>query len=449
MTPAAKNGINRRLPTPNPSTESGLRAAQIRVFWLLWGAYASYYLCRVNFAVAQPAILNEFPEWTSAQIGTIPSTYAAVYAIGQIVNGTLGQRYGARRMMTVALLGAAATNFLFAFATSFQVMRLLWAVNGWVQSAGWSLMVHTISNWNTSERRGFLIGRLSTCYTVGNVLSWVLAGYLTDAFGWRSAFLVPSLFLLPMAAVFYLVLRDSPVEAGFAPVRDDVEHEPTQASDAKVKSATSDTDWGSTWSILRITLSNRILWILAIGFFVMNAVRYSFMNWTVQYMADFHSRSIKNSALTAIMVPLVGSLGAIAAGWASDTLFGKRRAPVCVIMMAGLSVVCVGMTFVPQGEWVWAGVLLGCAGFMIYGPDMLMSGAATVDLSHPKAASMATGLTMCLGALGAIFSGAGIGYLKDLAHGDWNLVFWVLAAMPLIPSLLMISIWNARPKSAK
>jgi MFS transporter, OPA family, sugar phosphate sensor protein UhpC len=435
------------LSTSNASPGANLRAAQFRVFWLLWGAYASYYLCRVNFAVAQPAILKEFPTWTSAQIGMIPSTYAAVYAIGQIVNGTLGQRYGARRMMTVALLFAAATNVLFSFTSSFNVMRLLWAINGWAQSAGWSLMVHTISNWNTSGRRGLLIGRLSTCYTVGNVLSWVLAGFLTDAFGWRAAFLVPSFLLVPMAAVFFLFLRDSPEDAGFAPVRDDVEHEPAKASNAAA--GAGDAGWSSTWDILRITLSNRILWILATGFFVMNAVRYSFMNWTVQYMADFHSRSIKNSALTAIMVPLVGSLGAMAAGWASDTLFGKRRAPVCVIMMAGLSLVCVAMTLVPKGEWIWASVLLGCAGFMIYGPDMLMSGAATVDLSHPKAASMATGLTMCLGALGAIFSGAGIGYLKDLAHGNWNLVFWVLAAMPLIPSLLMISIWNARPKSAK
>ena len=103
---------------------------------------------------------------------------------------------------------------------------------------------------------------------------------------------------------------------------------------------------------------------------------------------------------------------------------------------------------VRHGLTLAATVLLGLAGFMIYGPDMLMSGAATVDLSHPKAGSIATGLTMCLGALGAIFSGAGIGYLKDLGHGNWSLIFWVLAAMPLLPAALMTSIWNARPKGA-
>jgi OPA family sugar phosphate sensor protein UhpC-like MFS transporter len=427
---------------------SRLRAWQLKVFWLLWGAYASYYLCRVNFAVAQPAILKEFPDWTSTQIGSIPSTYAAVYAVGQIVNGTLGQRYGTRRMMTGALLVAALTNFLFAFVSSFNAMRLLWAINAWGQSAGWSLMVGTISNWNTSARRGTIIGRLSTCYTVGNVLSWILAGILCDAVGWRAAFLVPSLLLVPMAIALFLFLRDSPEEAGFPAVRDDIAPEHKSEGDA-TRSEAGNAGWQSTWRVLALTLRNRILWILAIGFFVMNAVRYSFMNWSVQYMADFHGRSIKNSAFTAVMIPLVGSLGALAAGWASDTLFGKRRAPVCVLMMLGLALVCAGMTFVPQGHWVAATAILGLAGFMIYGPDMLMSGAATVDLSHPKAASIATGLTMCLGALGAIFSGAGIGYLKDLAHGNWSLVFWVLAAMPLIPSLLMISIWNARPKQTK
>ncbi len=202
-------------------------------------------------------------------------------------------------------------------------------------------------------------------------------------------------------------------------------------------------------AILRLTFSNRVLWILAIGFFCMNAVRYSFMNWSIQYMADYHGRSIKGSALTAILIPLVGSLGAIAAGWVSDTWFGKRRAPVCALMQLGLAGVCVGFTWVPRGEWGLAAGLLALAGFLIYGPDMLMSGAATVDISHPRAASIATGFTMCLGALGSIFSGAGVGWLKDLTRGDWNLVFYTLAGLVLVAAAFMVSIWNARPRGAK
>ena len=80
-----------RVNTLTPGTEDAahLRSWQLRIFWLLWGAYASYYLCRVNFAVAQPAILKEFPGWTNAKIGTIPSVYAIFYAVGTSSTGHL------------------------------------------------------------------------------------------------------------------------------------------------------------------------------------------------------------------------------------------------------------------------------------------------------------------------------------------------------------------------
>jgi len=426
----------------------GLRAWQLRIFWLLWGGYASYYLCRVNFAVAQPVILKEFPGWTNAQIGLIPSVYAFCYAAGQMINGTLGQRFGARHLMTAALITASITNLLFSFTTSFGVMLALWAINGYAQSAGWSLLVQTIADWNTSRRRGTVMGLISTCYQVGNVLSWLLAGVLCDAWGWRAAFRVPSLILIPMAVVFFAFLRNTPEEAGFPPVRDDG-REPDHASHSSADATPVGTAWSSTWELLRLTYANRVLWILGLGYFCMNSVRYSFMNWSVQYMADFQGRSIKGSAFTAVAIPLIGSLGAISAGWVSDTVFGKRRAPVCALMLIGLSAVCVAFTHIPQGQWIAATGMLGLAGFLMYGPDMLMSGAATVDISHPRAASMATGFTMCLGATGSIFSGAGIGWLKDLAKGNWSLVFWVLAGLSLLSALLMVSIWNARPKGVK
>ena len=178
----------------------------------------------------------------------------------------------------------------------------------------------------------------------------------------------------------------------------------------------------------------------------MNAVRYSFINWSVHYMAEFHGRTIKDSVMTAILVPLVGALGALSAGWMSDVFFGKRRVPVCVFMLLGVAATCAAMAIVPRGDWLLATILMGIAGFMIYGPDVLIAGAATVDFSHPKGASIATGLTMCVGAMGAIFSGAGIGYLKDIGGDNWALVFGVLAALSLLPASLLISLWNARPK---
>ncbi len=407
----------------------------------MWTAYASYYLCRLNFAVAQPAILKEFPDWTLAQVGVIPSSYAAVYAVGQFVNGQIAVRFGARALMTLSLVVAGLMNLAFAQATTFAEMVVFWGVNGWVQSAGWSLVVETMANWTPERRRGMVIGLISTCYQVGNVLAWLLAGTLVESFGWRAAFYVPGLWLLPMAAIFFAFLRNRPEDAGFPPVRED-----QRTASARLGPSG---DGLSIGRVVAMTLSNRVLWVLAIGFFCANAVRYAFMNWAVTYLAEFHAQGIKDSAFQAVALPLIGAAGAVSAGWASDALFGGRRAPLCALMLLGLTGVCLAFPLLPAGSPLAATALLGLAGFLIYGPDMLMSGAATVDFSHPRAAAAATGLTMSAGAAGAIFSGAGVGWLRDIAEGRWDLVFHLLAVLALVPALLMASLWNARPKGAR
>ncbi len=427
---------------PDATPPRGLFAWQLRIFSLLWVAYASYYLCRLNFSAAQPSILKDFPDWTSAKIGVIPSVYSAVYAVGQFVNGQLAVRWGARKMMTIALGVAGLANLLFSRATSYEEMLLLWGLNGWAQSAGWSLVVGTMATWTPVSRRGFVIGLLSTCYMLGNVIAWVLAGSLAQAYGWRAVFMVPGLILLPVAVVFGLFVRNRPEDAGFATiVPDPVPSRAGQSASPAVELTAGE--------VLRMTLSNRVLWVLSIAFFCANAVRYAFMNWSIQYMAAFHGESIGNSAFKAVALPLIGAVGAVAAGWASDALFGGRRAPLSAVMLFALSGVCVIFAFVPRGEPTVAMALLGLSGFLIYGPDMLMSGAATVDFSHPRAAAAATGLTMSAGALGAVFSGAGMGWVLDQAHGQWSSAFYVLAVLALIPAVMMVTLWNATPKGAK
>jgi sugar phosphate permease len=413
----------------------------VRIFSLLWIAYASYYLCRLNFPAAQPAILKDFPDWTDSKIGWIPSVYSAVYAVGQFVNGQLAVRFGARRMMTTALVVAGLANIAFSQVSSYPLMLALWGVNGWAQSAGWSLVVGTMAAWTPAKRRGFVIGLLSTCYMLGNVLAWLLAGTLSEHFGWRAVFAVPGLALLPVAVIFGLFVRNRPEEAGLPPVVS----EPPKATGATPGPAF---DSLSALEVLKQTLSNKVLWLLSVAFFCSNAVRYAFMNWSIQYIASFHHEPLGNSAFKAVALPLLGAVGAVAAGWASDALFGGRRAPLSSVMLVLLSITCVAFTRVPAGETGVAMGLLGLAGILIYGPDMLMSGAATVDFSHPRAAAAATGFTMSAGALGAVFSGAGIGWVLDFAHHDWSVAFYVLAGLAFVPAALMASLWNAKPKGA-
>src|SRR4051795_2250609 len=59
---------------------------------LNWGSigllYASFYLCRYNFPIANEAISKEFG-FSKTQMGWIITTVSLAYAFGQIVNGLL------------------------------------------------------------------------------------------------------------------------------------------------------------------------------------------------------------------------------------------------------------------------------------------------------------------------------------------------------------------------
>ncbi|MBM4389286.1 MAG: MFS transporter, partial [Deltaproteobacteria bacterium] len=356
--------------------------------------------------MAQPLILEEFADWTRAQIGLIPSVYSIFYAAGQFINGQIGSRLGARRMMVAGLAVISAANVIFGSISDYYVMLVLWAINGYCQSIGWPLVVQTMSNWFRVANRGTMMGLISTCYQGGNVLAWLLAGFLTEKYGWRSAFWVPGVILIPSAVVLLIGLRNRPEDAGLPHIRDD--------GDPAVKGAPagkSEEEW-TIWKIISATLSSRVLWTLAMSYFCFNAVRYAFMNWSVQYFKNFHETDIKKSAFMSIAFPLIGSLGAISSGWVSDRFFQSRRAPVCSVMLACLSAACLLFIPVEKGGLLHATLLLSLAGFMIYGPDAILTGAAAIDLSHPKAAASATGFIMAMGNLGAsIVSGVGGGWI--------------------------------------
>jgi sugar phosphate permease len=200
---------------------------------------------------------------------------------------------------------------------------------------------------------------------------------------------------------------------------------------------------------MKVTLSSRMLWILAASYFCFNAVRYAFMNWSVQYFKDVHGQDIKNSALRAVAFPLIGAGGALAAGWLSDHVFGSRRAPVCTLMLGVLAVLCVGFIPIRAGDTLMATVVLAAAGFMVYGPDAILTGAAPIDLSHPKTAASATGFIMATGNLGsAVVSGLGVGLLLDRFGGSFAPVFVVLAVLSALSAAAAALLWNAKPRSA-
>ncbi len=100
------------------------------IFTSLWITYATFYLCRVNFSVAIPGIMDEFG-YTRTILGGIATALFGAYAVGQFVNGQLGDKFGGRLLITVGLIASGFLNIIFGFSEILVALTLIWAINGY------------------------------------------------------------------------------------------------------------------------------------------------------------------------------------------------------------------------------------------------------------------------------------------------------------------------------
>jgi OPA family sugar phosphate sensor protein UhpC-like MFS transporter len=396
------------------------------VFASTWLAYAGYYLTRKNYAVAQPAFMQELG-WTKDQVGIIVTGYATVYAVGQFINGVLGDRLGARVMLAIGFVLTAICSALLGFGESVGVMALIYGINGYAQSMGWPNVTRAMTNWFTVRERGRVMGWWGTNYPVGEAIATAFAAFLLAHYGWRSTFIVPAAVVLVVGVAVTLMVRDHPRDVGLPPIN----------LSTRTAPAVRESAWASSLKHLK---DARVLTV-GLAYFCLKFVRYTFIFWIGTYFVETMGFTPVQAAELQIPFPLIGALGAIAAGYLSDKVFRARRAPAAVLMLVGLGLGLIVFLFLPKDALLAALVLSFC-GFMTFGPDMLISAAAAMDFGTEEAGATATGFVNGLGSAGAAVQGAVVGWVAH-AYG-WDAVFYILIGMVVACIGVTATLWNAR-----
>jgi len=390
-------------------------AARARVFSLTWLSYASYYLCRKPLSVAKVALSRELSISISA-LGAMETAYLIAYAIGQFASGLLGDRFGARRLLIVGMLLSAAATAWFGLSSGALVLGIAFALNGLAQSTGWPATVKAMTPWFAPEERGKIMGPWSTCYQIGGLAATALATTLLVRFGWRSSFLVPAAWLAGVAVLVACLL-------------------PAPAPSSNDSGARADL------SAIRAALAEPLLCTLGLSYFVLKLIRYVLLFWLPFFMHERLGYSQARAGYQSLAFELGGALGAISAGALSDRLVG-RRGLLAIAMTTGLALAC--FLYVPLAHLGSVPNFLGLAliGFMLFGPDSLVSSIAAQDLGGSDGASTAAGVINGIGSLGAVVQGIFVGaWVK--AHG-WDSVFSVFVALSLISALALVPFARAR-----
>ncbi len=399
-----------------------LRKLQVRTFALTWLSYASYYLTRKNFAVVKTTLLGTYGI-SQIQLGIADTLYLAAYALGQFVNGALGDRFGARRVIGAGMLGTAALAIALGASGTAIAFIGLFAINGFFQSTGWPNNVKAMQPWFTRRARGLVMGVWCTNYQVGGLVATALATFLLTTWGWRTAFFVPGVWVSAVGMMILLFLVERPQDRGLPPVEPD-EAQPGGGARS-----------GGVATFVRM-LRIPAIWSLGGAYFGLKLIRYSLLFWLPFYLnqALGYDRGAAGYLSTAFEAG--GIVGAIAVGWATDRFVPNRRG----LVLAPMILVLAGALFVFQavgsaGDFALMSSL-ALVGFLLFGPDALISGAAAQDIGGGEAAGSAAGIINGLGSIGAVLSGI-VTATVSKAYG-WETLFWVFVGFAILSSLALV-----------
>lgn len=424
-----------KVPAFPPRLTDSKKIAQLYSHWRLrslyatFVGYAAYYFCRKNLSAATPALIADLG-YSKTQIGTLWSILYLTYGVAKFINGVLGDRANSRYFMALGLLLSAIMNIIFGMSSALWVLGIAWGLNGWFQSMGGPTSARIMTHWFSPNELGTKWGFWNISHQIGGGFILILAGWLTQNYGWRSAFYVPA--VLAIAVALFLVdrLRDVPEAMGLPPVEE-------FRNDNTGKHAPGSLDRKAPVRdlLLNHIFRNRTIWLLAIANFFVYLVRYGAMDWAPTYLVEVKGSTIANASFKTSLLEFLGIAGSLLAGWVSDKYFPRNRSIINVLYMGLLIFAVLGFWLAPAQSPILDSVLLGAVGFLVYGPQMMV-GVCAAEAAGKQAAGTANGMTGFFGYMGSILSGIGTGYAVE--RFGWSGGFLLFVASAVIGMLLFI-----------
>ena len=164
-------------------------------------SYFAVYVVRNMLSAVTPQMLDS-GKFTAESIGSISSMYFIVYAIGQLINGALGDRIKAKYMIGFGLILAGVCNAIFTlYPQSYFASLASYAAMGFFLSMIYGPMTRLVA-----ENTDLLYAtRCSVGYNFASFFGSPAAGLLATFLAWKSVFNFGSIMLAVMGAVCLIV----------------------------------------------------------------------------------------------------------------------------------------------------------------------------------------------------------------------------------------------------
>lgn len=157
--------------------------------WTVWGLAAFFYLyeflLRVSPEVMVPDLMRAF-SIGAEKVGVVSAFYFYLYAPMQLPVGLLVDRYGARRLLTLAAFSCGIGGLLFGLAPLIWVAEVGRLFIGFGSSFGWVCLLYVSSHWFAPTLLALLIGLGNSMGMIGAIGGASVLTYFVQDYGWRN-----------------------------------------------------------------------------------------------------------------------------------------------------------------------------------------------------------------------------------------------------------------------
>lgn len=245
---------------------------------------------------------------SDTQLGLISGVaFAIAYATFGIPVALLSDRFSRRNIIAAALAMWSGITALTGLGTNFIQLFLARFGVGIGETGSTSPIISMISDYFGKANRGRAYAIYSMGVYFGLMLGFLLGGYLNEAIGWRSAFMIVGIPGVIFAMIFYFTVKE--------PIRGRLDNR-EQEDKAKAPS--------SFLTILRFMAAKKTLVYLLIGATLHTLVGTAFANWMPPFFSRVHGLGSAEIGLwLAFAIGVCGAAGTYLGGYLGD-LHGKK-----------------------------------------------------------------------------------------------------------------------------